>query len=119
MQDFEYTIRGPLMQGRGLVTGKIHPPLGPPNKGLSKSLDAVAAYANTHEFTLSPYAKQGLSEAAHRGREQFFSKQTGCAKCHTGPFLTDSVPSSEIVRHDVGTAVDDAGEKMGPAFDTP
>ncbi len=119
VQDFEHTIRGPLMQGRGLVTGKIHPSLGPPNKGLSKSLDAIAAYANTHEFTLSPYAKQGLSEAAHRGRDLFFSKQTGCAKCHTGPFLTDSVPSSKIVRHDVGTAVDDAGKKMGPAFDTP
>ena len=30
-QDFEHTIRGKLMQGRGLVRGSINPSLGPPN----------------------------------------------------------------------------------------
>ncbi|MBT4866515.1 MAG: hypothetical protein HON53_15540 [Planctomycetaceae bacterium] len=119
VQDFEHTIRGQLMQGRGLLKGKLNPPLGTSNRGLSKSLDALAAYSNTHEFTLSPYAKNGLSEAAQRGRKLFLSTQTGCAKCHSGPFLTDSLPNGEIVRHDVGTAVDDPDEKLGPTFDTP
>jgi len=119
VQDFEHTIRGPLMQGKGLVRGKINPALDAPNKGLSRALDAMAAYSNTHEFTLSPYAKKGLNPAAERGRELFFSKQTQCATCHSGPFLTDSVPSKKFIRHDVGTAVDNPGEKMGPEYDTP
>uniref|UniRef100_UPI002601A8F0 beta-propeller fold lactonase family protein n=1 Tax=uncultured Gimesia sp. TaxID=1678688 RepID=UPI002601A8F0 len=119
VQDFEHTIRGPLMQGKGLVRGKINPALDAPNSGLSRALDAMAAYSNTHEFTLSPYAKKGLNPAAERGRELFFSKQTQCATCHSGPFLTDSVPSKKFIRHDVGTAVDNPGEKMGPEYDTP
>ena len=119
VQDFEHTIRGPLMQGKGLAPGRINASLEAPNKGLSQALDAMAAYSNTHKFTLSPYAKQGLSPAAQRGRKLFFSKQTQCATCHSGPFLTDSVPTGRIVRHDVGTAVDNPGEKMGPAYDTP
>lgn len=119
VQDFEHTIRGPLMQGKGLAPGRINASLEAPNKGLSQALDAMAAYSNTHKFTLSPYAKQGLSPAAQRGRKLFFSKQTQCATCHSGPFLTDSVPTGKIVRHDVGTAVDNPGEKMGPAYDTP
>jgi DNA-binding beta-propeller fold protein YncE/cytochrome c peroxidase len=124
VQDFEHTIRGPLMQGRGLVRGPISKSLEKANGGRSKALDALAAYSNVHEFTLSPYSKHGLSDAAKRGRKLFFSKATRCASCHSGPFLTDSVsppsvPAETIVRHDVGTAVDDPGEKMGPAFDTP
>lgn len=119
VQDFEHTIRGPLMQGKGLVKGKINPSLKAPNKGLSQALDAMAAYSNIHEFPLSPHAKKGLSPAAKRGQQLFFSKQTQCATCHSGPFLTDSSPKGEIIRHDVGTAVDNPGEKMGPAYDTP
>lgn len=119
VQDFEHTIRGPLMQGKGLARGRIYESLDKPNKGLSEALDAMAAYSNTHDFTLSPYAKNGLSPAAQRGRQLFFSKQTQCATCHSGPFLTDSVPSKSITRHNVGTAVDNPGEKMGPEYDTP
>lgn len=119
VQDFEHTIRGPLMQGRGLVTGRINGSLDAPNKGLSRALDAMAAYSNTHNFTLSPYAKKGLSPAAKRGRKIFFSAQTKCATCHSGPFYTDSNPTDKIVRHNVGTAVDNPGEKMGPEYDTP
>ncbi|HAH45004.1 MAG TPA: hypothetical protein DCM07_09130, partial [Planctomycetaceae bacterium] len=119
VQDFEHTIRGPLMKGKGLVRGKLHESLDKPNKGLSEALDAMAAYSNTHDFTLSPYSKNGLSSAAQRGRQLFFSKQTQCATCHSGPFLTDSVPSETITRHNVGTAVDNPGEKMGPEYDTP
>ena len=121
VQDFEHTIRGPLMQGRGLIRGGFHEPLGKANAGLSASLDALAAYSNSHEFPLSPYAKNGFSEAANRGRDIFFSKKTQCATCHSGPFFCDSQPRvvREIVRHDVGTGGSDPSETMGPAYDTP
>ncbi len=120
VQDFEKTIRGPLMQGRGLVRGKINPSLGKPNKELSEALDALAAYSNSHEWTMSPHSKTGLSDSAKRGRELFFSPKTACSSCHSGPFYTDSNPvSKKIIRHDVGTAKWDETEKMGPAYDTP
>lgn len=121
VQDFEHTIRGPLMQGRGLLSGEVHPPLGPPNKGGSADLDALAAYTNSHTFTFSPHAKGRLSEPAKRGREIFFSTTTGCQRCHGGPFYTDSRPRppDQIVRHNVGTGNDDPAEVMGPAYDTP
>lgn len=118
VQDFEHTIRGPLMQGRGLIAGKVQPDLGPPNKGLSADLDAVAAYTNSHRLTLSPHAKGGLSPAAQRGRELFRSERTRCATCHVGPFYSDSRPDRPR-KHDVGTGQDDPAEKLGPAFDTP
>jgi DNA-binding beta-propeller fold protein YncE/cytochrome c len=121
VQDFEHTIRGKLMQGRGLHRGQLNKSLGPANRGLSRDLDALAAYTNTHKFTLSPYGKSGLSESAKRGQAIFASKNTRCIKCHRGPFYTDSVPgpAKKIVRHDVGTGKDDPGELMGPAYDTP
>ncbi len=118
-QDFEHTIRGQLMQGRGLVRGKINPTLGASNKGLSKSLDALAAYTNSHKFALSPFAKKGLSDAAKRGKQIFNSAETQCASCHSGPYLTDSNPVRKTKRHEVGTGTADPGEKMGPAYDTP
>ena len=121
VQDFEHTIRGLLMQGGGLIQGKVNESLAAANKGLSTDLDALAAYANSHTFTLSPHAKNGLSESAMRGREIFASTKTGCATCHSGPFYTDSLPrpTEQIVRHDVGTGTDDKTELMGPAYDTP
>ena len=126
-QDFEHTIRGPLMQGRGLIdgdAGKVNPSLEAPNKGQSVKLDALAAYTNSLKFTLSPYANRGLSEAAQRGQKVFFSTETACSTCHKGPFFTDSTPidsggGGDLIRHDVGTGNDDPGEKMGPAYDTP
>ena len=121
VQDFEHTIRGPLMQGQGLIRGVVKTSLGEPNKGLSHQLDALAVYSNSHRFTLSPHAKSGLSEAAERGRTLFLSDEVGCAKCHSGPIYTDSQPRepSKYVMHDVGTCGDDPSEKLGPAFDTP
>lgn len=118
VQDFEHTIRGLLMQGRGLISGEVQRELGAPNKGLSKDLDALAAYTNSHTLPLSPHAKQGLSPAAQRGKEIFFSAQTKCASCHSGPMYTDSVAGKRLL-HDVGTGQEDPGEKMGPAYDTP
>ncbi len=121
VQDFEHTIRGPLMQGRGLIRGSVNESLGAPNSGLSQELDALAAYSNSHTIPLSPHARHGLTESALRGRRLFFSDSVGCSHCHSGPFYTDSVPraSADIVRHDVGTGETDPTEKMGPAYDTP
>ncbi|MDA1229446.1 MAG: hypothetical protein O2856_01605 [Planctomycetota bacterium] len=121
VHDFEHTIRGPLMQGTGLIKGKVSESLVEPNAGRSPQLDALAAYANSHKVPLSPHAKNGLTDVAERGREIFFSNQTKCATCHSGPFFSDSQPAKreQIIRHDVGTGNDDESEKMGPAYDTP
>jgi YVTN family beta-propeller protein len=118
VQDFEHTIRGPLMQGRGLIRGQVQKDLAAPNKGLSADLDALAAYTNSHRLPLSPYSKQGLSAAAQRGKAIFFSNETRCATCHSGPLFTDSAVKS-LPMHDVGTGGDDASEKLGPKYDTP
>jgi DNA-binding beta-propeller fold protein YncE len=121
VQDFEHTVRGLLMQGQGLLKGKLPGALEEPITGRSKALDALALYTNSHRLTLSPHAKGGLSEAAKRGQQLFHSERTGCATCHSGPWYTDSRPReiSQILRHDVGTGNDDASELMGPAYDTP
>ncbi len=119
VQDFELTVRGPLMQGRGLIRGPVHAALKEPNKGLSADLDALAAYSNTHGIPLSPHAKHGLSESAQRGRELFFSKETACAACHSGAFFTDSQPVQPFRKHNVGTGGDDPSETLGPDYDTP
>ncbi|MFL5340204.1 MAG: hypothetical protein ACJ8F7_08625 [Gemmataceae bacterium] len=118
-QDFEHTIRGPLMQGRGLAPRAPNPALGEPNKGLSADLDALAAYTNSHRVPLSPHAKGGLSAAAQRGKVTFFSAETRCASCHSGPFYTDSRPQRPFRVHDVGTGGDDSTETLGPEYDTP
>jgi YVTN family beta-propeller protein len=119
VQDFEHTIRGPLMQGRGLMAGALNRELGEPYKGRSPDLDAVAAYTNSHRHTLSPYSKSGLSDAAKRGREIFNATETKCATCHAGPVFTDSRPGPMRMMHDVGTGADDPKEKIGPTYDTP
>ena len=120
VQDFEHTIRGPLMQGRGLIRSRrISDSLGKPLSGLSRELDALALYTNSHKASLSPFAKQGLSASAQRGRSIFFSKDTACATCHSGPFYTDSRPENKLRKHDVGTGRNDPSELMGTAYDTP
>ncbi|MFN4259367.1 MAG: c-type cytochrome [Gemmataceae bacterium] len=128
VQDFEYTIRGRLMQGRGLLQGAIKPKKGfhpveleEPLAGRSKELDALAIYTNSFAFRLSPHipAPGQLSEAAERGKQLFFSKEVNCASCHSGPYYTDSRLERPFNLHDVGTGNDDPSEKMGPQYDTP
>jgi YVTN family beta-propeller protein len=128
VQDFEYTIRGRLMKGRGLIAGAIKPKVGfhpieleEQTAGKSKDLDALAIYSNSFEFTyLSPHAVGlgKLSESAQRGKELFFSKEVGCSTCHSGPYYTDSSLQKPFKLHDVGTG-DDPREKIGPRYDTP
>lgn len=128
VQDFEYTIRSQLMRGRGLVDGPLKPKAGFAKieleemmAGRSKDLDALAIYCNSFDFTLSPHlpAPGKLSAAAERGKRLFFSKETGCAECHSGPYYTDSSLQKPFKLHDVGTGTDDPTEKMGAAYDTP
>jgi YVTN family beta-propeller protein len=128
VQDFEYTIRGRLMQGPGLLEGSLKPKQGfHPTEleedlaGRSKDLDALAIYCNSFEFTLSPNipAPGKLSAAAQRGKALFESAAIGCASCHSGPYYTDSSLKKPFNLHDVGTGNDDASEKIGPKYDTP
>jgi YVTN family beta-propeller protein len=128
VQDFEYTIRGRLMQGRGLLQGSLTPKDGfKPTEldehlsGRSADLDAMAVYTNSFEFRLSPHipAPGKLSEAAERGKALFFDAKVGCATCHSGPYYTDSSLKKPYNLHDVGTGNDDPTEKIGPKYDTP
>jgi YVTN family beta-propeller protein len=129
VQDFEYTIRSRLMRGTGLVSPAPKPKQGfKPIEleetlgGRSKDLDALAIYTNSFEATtLSPHnpAPGKLSEAAERGKKVFFSKETACGTCHSGPYYSDSRLEKPFKLHDVGTGSDDPSEKMGPRYDTP
>ena len=128
VQDFEYTIRGPLMQGAGLLHAPLKPKRGfEPTEleehlaGRSKDLDALAIYCNSFDFTLSPHiaAPGRLTTPAERGKALFFDSTVGCASCHQGPYYTDSRLQKPFLLHDVGTGQDDSSEKMGPKYDTP
>ncbi|APZ92096.1 beta-propeller fold lactonase family protein [Fuerstiella marisgermanici] len=121
VQDFEHTIQGKLMQGKGFVKGGLPDALADRISGRSEMLDAIAVYANSHKFTLSPHSKSGLSDAAKRGQKIFQSSATKCAECHSGPYYCDSQPGdvASFKRHDVGTGNDDPSELMEPAYDTP
>jgi cytochrome c peroxidase len=121
VQDFEHTIRGKLMQGQGLLRGSLPEALKEPISGRSSSLDALAAYTNSHHFPMSPHAKNGLSESAKRGKALFLSEKTKCSTCHAGPMYTDSQPKvdGKFVLHEVGTGKDDPSELMKPEYDTP
>jgi YVTN family beta-propeller protein len=122
VQDFEYTIRGPLMKGRGLATQPLKPKeLDQITTGLSPDLDALADYTNSFPVRLSPHIpeKGKLYPEAERGKAIFFSAKTKCSECHTGPYFTDSSLSAKPFNvHDVGTG-DAPNEKMGPKYDTP
>jgi YVTN family beta-propeller protein len=127
-QDFEYTIRGRLMQGKGLLNEPIRPKVGfnpveleEKTSGRSKALDALAIYTNSFEVRLSPHieAPGNLTAAAERGKATFFNAQTKCATCHSGPYFTDSKLERPFNLHDVGTGEDDPTEKMGKKYDTP
>lgn len=120
VQDFEHTIRGQLMQGRGLLRGQLPDALGDEINGRSRLLDALALYTNSHEVPISPYSRNGLSKAAKRGQTLFHSETVGCATCHSGEYYCDSVTGQKPFQlHDVGTGADDPSELMGSKYDTP
>ena len=114
VQDFEYTIRGKLMLGRGLYRGPLKPSeLDEPLAGKSPDLDALAVYTNSYTMRISPHP---LDDAARRGQALFAGAQ--CATCHSGPYFTDSSLTKPYKLHDVGTG-GGPNEKLGPAYDTP
>ncbi|MGL6096591.1 MAG: beta-propeller fold lactonase family protein, partial [Fimbriiglobus sp.] len=128
VQDFEYTVRGKLMQGRGLARGPLKEPTGftdfaaleERTAGRSEDLDALAAYTNAFPVRPSPHAAGPgkLTPEAERGKALFFAAETKCATCHSGPYYTDSRLTKPFNLHDVGTG-GGADEKIGPRFDTP
>ncbi len=128
VQDFEYTIRGKLMLGRGLYAGSLKAERKPFDPvalemdlaGKSPDLDALAVYTNSFQSHPSPHAAGPgqLTPAAERGKKLFFSPETKCATCHSGPYYTDSSLQKPYKLHDVGTG-SSPREKMGPKFDTP
>lgn len=60
-------FQGLLMQGQGFVKKPLPEALGEPFSGRNKALDALAAYTNSHKYSLSPFARNGLTEAARCG----------------------------------------------------
>ena len=55
--------------------------------------DAVAIdrYLESLEPIPSPYLERGkLNAAAERGKKLFFSAETDCGRCHSGPYYTDT-----------------------------
>jgi DNA-binding beta-propeller fold protein YncE len=77
-----------------------------------KTEDAVKAFLSSMKPDPSPYlAGNGeLTEKAKRGKVIFESSETGCAKCHSGPYLTDQK------LHNVGTK---GKYDKHESFDTP
>src|SRR5439155_299242 len=129
VQDFGYAIPSPLMRGSGLAPGPLTKKAGwdkieleEKMSGRSKDLDALAIYCNSFEFpVLSPHiaAPGKLTPQAERGKQLFSSAEVGCARCHSGPYYTDSNLKQPYNLHDVGTGGGDPSEKMGPKYDTP
>ncbi len=127
VQDFEYTIRGKLMRGRGLFPGQLKTgkdfeltALDMHLSGKSADLDALALYTNSFHPRPSPHiAGPGkLSVEAERGKKLFFANEIGCATCHSGPYYSDSTLQKPFKLHDVGTG-GSPREKMGNKYDTP
>lgn len=110
--DAEFAIRMDSF-GTGLVDGKMHCSLNPPDctnhpphAGVADDLDALAAYLLSLPPPTTPYP---FDEAAQRG--QLLFNDLGCAACHPPPLYTDND------FHDVGTVT--PGERVGPIFNTP
>ncbi len=127
VQDFEYTIRGRLMKGRGLYRGQLMQgrefsttALDMELSGKSKDLDALAVYTNAYKTPMSPHAAGlgKLTAEAQRGKAIFFSTEAKCATCHSGPYYSDSTLTKPYKLYDVGTG-ESPREKMGPKYDTP
>ena len=136
IQDFEILLRQTL-QGRGFVSDEVFHRkgadwvFGSPNAGLSRELDALAAYMTTFtKVDPSPYRRPGglMTTDALAGEAIFHRSSTGCATCHVSPRFTDSslrrrqdaaaagaatlggIPGLRFRMHDVGTLTEAAGD---------
>ncbi len=119
VQDFENDIVFGF-GGAGLATDGMppHPPLGPANAGRSAALDALSAYVTS--LAESPQSPRRVDDAVRRGMSIFFSSETRCRRCHSGPRFTDSQIPPRL--HDVGTLAASSGGRLGEelvGLDTP
>jgi YVTN family beta-propeller protein len=125
VQDFEQEIRG-LFLGHGFIAddalamGTHVQALGDPKKGLSKELDAVAAYlATLDHVNPSPFRNVDGSMTADGVAGKALFGKLGCDFCHAGADYTDSARGR---LHDVGTLKPSSGTRDGTpllGLDTP
>ncbi len=125
IQDFEHDIRN-AFGGRGFLSdedfrrGTRDQPLGESKAGLSRELDALAAYVGSLEHVHpSPHRDPdgSLTAVALAGRAHF--ERLGCGSCHAGPDFSDSASGA---LHDVGTLTPASGGRLGTpltGLDTP
>lgn len=125
LQDFEHQIRD-LFDGIGFISdddlaiGTRNSPLGDPKAGLSRELDALAAYVRSLvRVNPSPYRRSDGSLTAEAVAGKAVFEKLGCDFCHGGPAFSDSALGRT---HDVGTLTALSGSVAGAplfALDTP
>lgn len=123
IQDFENDIRS-AFGGTGFMSDNDFTarenPLGSRKSGVSRELDALAAYVSSlTDYGRSPFRNVdgSLTQNGRLGRALF--SNLGCAECHAGPDFTDS---SVAGLHDVGTIKPGSGRRIGQpltGIDTP
>ncbi|SFZ94061.1 Por secretion system C-terminal sorting domain-containing protein [Flaviramulus basaltis] len=122
IHDFENQIRI-FSLGSGLMSNSDYTytqnTLGHPKKGISKDLDALAAYVESLDYIdNSPYTNNGeLTPQAEQGKIVF--NNLLCMSCHGGADFTDS-PTNNL--HDIGTIKATSGKRLGGdllGIDTP
>jgi YVTN family beta-propeller protein len=129
IQDFDRDIRESLggmgflpeneFKARLLPSGD-YDTFGKPAAGLSKDLDALAAFfATFNRVPRSPFRNPDGSFTADAIAGKTIFENAGCPECHSGPDFTDSATG---VLHDVGTILPTSGKRLhGPltGIDTP
>lgn len=115
IQDFEHDIRT-AFDGTGFMSdadfnaGTRHHPLGDRKAGLSRELDALAAYVASLEKTPdSPFRNADGSLTANAEAGKIIFQQLQCAICHGGKDFTDS---HNALMHDVGTIKNSSGRRL-------
>ena len=114
VQDFEYTIRGRLMQGRGLLRGPIKPKVGfQPDRAGGKDrrpLDGprrpgdLQQLVRVHACRRTSRRRASCRRPAERGKSLFFNKTVGCAQLPQRAVLHRQQPDQKPFKlHDVGT----------------
>lgn len=114
IQDFENDIRN-AFKGSGFLpdsifnSGTVNDPLGSKKAGLSRELDALAAYVNSlDKVHPSPFREADGSLTADGQQGKILFSELGCGNCHKGTDFTDR---AEGLLHDVGTLLPSSGKR--------